>query len=783
MSYSESDTRAKLIDPKLKGDGWIEDYIVREWYFTDGRILVGGKRGERCFADYLLIFQWINLAIIEAKSNDKEPTEWLEQVKDYGRKLKLRYVYSTNGEKIYEFDLVTGRWSFIEKYPTPQELYERYVDPQAVVKQKILAEPYARNSNKKPRYYQDIAIRSGLSAIASNAERVLLTLATGTGKTFIAFQICRKLFQSRWSRDGIGQRRPRILFLADRNILVDQAMNDFNTLEKDCIKITGKEIRKRWWKAPTNANIFFAIYQAVLWGWESGETTEMEWVSTNEIEGYFRQYDPDFFDLIIIDECHRWGANESGSYRHILDHFKSAVHLGLTATPKRQDNVDTYKYFGDPVYEYSLKEGINDGFLTPYKVKRVRTNLTEVVITSDITIVKGEAEKDLYTQEEFNKRIIIQERNELVAEEILKLMQHPLNKTIVFCVDQDHALRMRDAINQHKTINDPDYCVRVTSNEGDIGRTFLERFQDNDKTIPAILTSSQMLTTGVDARNVRNIVLLRNIGSMVEFKQIIGRGTRLFDGKDFFTIIDFTGATNKFYDPEWDGDGWIPDPTDEPDADDGKAPKKEKSKSDDTKESTEKLEIKLDNRVLRVTNIETRYIDESWKPLSATEFISKLVGQLPSLYDSEDQLRKLRSNPETRENLLDHLARIGIDQEQLADLQVMFDAEESDIFDVLMHISFNAELRKRYERVDYVEGKAHIVDHYEKLEAKEFLQFLLDQYEKYGIQELSKVKIITLVDMYRPGHYNLVDMARVFGGSEKLKEAYYELQKELYELR
>ena len=307
------------------------------------------------------------------------------------------------------------------------------------------------------------------------------------------------------------------------------------------VKVDGKEIRRRNGVVPSSANVYFAIYQAITGG-----------ANNDEILEYYKQYPKDFFDIIIIDECHRGSANDEGSWRRVLEHFEDAVHLGLTATPKRDDNVDTYNYFGKPVYEYSLKEGINDGFLTPYKVKRVRTNLDEYIFKSGDSVKQGELEKQQYDQNDFNRTIIIPERIDKIAQNLLDLM-NPMDKTIVFCVDQEHALRMRDAINRHKTVRDMDYCVRVTSDEGQRGKEKLEQFQDNDKDIPVILTSSQMLTTGVDARNVRNIVLVRNINSMVEFKQIIGRGTRIFEGKDYFTIIDYTGATNNFYDEEWDG--------------------------------------------------------------------------------------------------------------------------------------------------------------------------------------------------------------------------------------
>ena len=775
MGHSESDTRAKFIDPQLKSNWWEEEYIIREHYFTDGRKLIGGKRWERCFADYILKYNWVKLAIIEAKSDDKEPTEWLEQVKNYWNKLQIRFVYSTNWAKIYEFDFQTGKWDFIDKYPTPEELYHRMIWPEETLKQQILSQPYHMTWWMKVRYYQEIAIQKALESIAEWKDRILLTLATWTWKTFIAFQIVYKLFMARRSKDW-AQRRPRILFLADRNILIDQAINTFNPLEKDLVKVTGEEVRKRNGKVPTNANIFFAIYQAIIWEkaeWEEDYQDE-------DLKNYYKQYPSDFFDLVIIDECHRWWSNENGSRHDILKYFSSAIHLWMTATPKREDNIDTYRYFWTPVYQYSLKDWINDWFLSPYKVKRIRTSIDELVLNTWDTVVKWEIEKTLYEIQDFDRIIVVPERNDLIAQSIIENIS-PLEKTIVFCVDQEHALRMRDSINKYKTIKDPDYCVRVTSNEGEVWRNYLERFQDNDKTIPTILTSSQMLTTWVDAKNVRNIVLLRNIGSMVEFKQIIGRWTRLFEWKDFFTILDFTGATNKFYDETWDGepegidDGW-------------EKPKSPKKGTDEwwwtivePPMPKERLEVRLaDDRILKIVNVETRYIDEHGKPVSATEFLQKLIGQLPELYQSEEQLRELRANPETREKLLWQLASMGIDNEQLESLKKMFEADDSDIFDILAHISFNSDIKKRVQRVAYVKDTKIVFEHYENLKAQEFLDFILEQYAEHGIFELQGNNLGNLISLYKK--WTVSDMSLAFGWERFLKEAYYELQEGLFRI-
>ncbi len=767
MSHSESDTRAKYIDPKLRTDGWEDSHIVREYAFTNGRKFVGGKWKQK-FADYLLKYNGVNLAIIEAKKYDLHPTEWLEQVKEYGKILALRYVYSTNGQKIYEFDLESGKGDFIESYPTPEELYRKVIKEGNHTKEILLKEPCFLSS-KRPRYYQEVAISKVMEAIADEKDRILLTLATGTGKTVIAFQTAYKLFQARWSRDGVGKRRPRILILADRNILVDQAMNTFNPLEKDILKIDGHEIRRRGGKAPTNANIFFAIYQALVWGVNEENPDEI-------LEAYYNRYDPDFFDLIIIDECHRGGAREDGNWAEILRYFTGAVHLGLTATPKRDDNVDTYSYFWKPVYEYSLARGIDDGFLTPFKIKRIKLNIDELALTTGDRIIQWKDKKWIYLTSDFEKNIIVDERTDIIAETILREI-NPMEKTIVFCVDQSHALRMRDSINKYKTICDPDYCVRVTSDEKDIGRAYLERFQDNDKTLPVILTSSQMLTTGVDALNVRNIVLVRNIGSIVEYKQIIGRGTRLYDGKDFFTIYDFTGATTTFRDEIWDGAEDITDPEIQPE----KEPKKPREISEgyeqEIPEKKEKLIVELDvDREVKVIDIETRYIDpETGKLLSSKDFLMKLVDKLPLFYRDESQLRHIWSDPDTREDLLTHLSSIGIGADQLSDLARMFEAENSDIFDILAHLSYGADIRYRTERSELA---SVLLDEYESLDAKQFIEFLLTLYVRNGIRDFRRDGLSAKIGLYGRGTPG--DLAKVFWGNTELRKVYYRVQESLY---
>jgi len=766
---SEADTRANFIDPALLSAGWGSQQIIREYYFTDGRKLAGNQRGSRCFVDYLLYKDNQHLAIIEAKKQSAHPTEGLQQAIDYAQKLSIRFIYSTNGEKTYEFDLESGKGEYIQDYPSSDELLARYAGKTSNLGRELRNIPFHLEAGMQPRYYQELAVHAATDAIGNGTERILLTLATGTGKTFIAFQVVHKLFQSRWNRHDFGKRRPRILFLADRNILADQAINTFNPYENDLVKIDGEEIRSRNGVVPTNAHIFFAIYQAIA--------------ERENIGGYYKEYPADFFDLILIDECHRGAANNEGSWRAILDHFSPAIHLGLTATPKRTDNIDTYNYFGKPVYEYSLKDGINDGFLTPYRVKRIRTNLDELVLTADDQIIKGEATQDVFETDDYDKKIIADDRTELVAKAILENID-PLEKTIVFCTNQNHALTMRDMLNKHKTVTDPSYCVRVTSDEGKAGRDLLERFQDNDRDIPTILTSSQMLTTGVDARNVRNIVLDRAIGSMVEFKQIIGRGTRVFDGKDYFTIVDFRGATNRFYDADWDGDPIDVDTTaGEPVAPPygGDKPKGDPTGStggeDDPKE---KLTVKLSaSREIKVIDVEIRYIDETGRPLTAQQFIEKLMAKLPGLFTSAEQLRETWSDPDQREALIRKLAKHGFDAEQLATLRRMFAAEACDLFDLLAFIAFEQPMETRCKRAQATRRQAAFFNQFEQQPARDFLYFALDRYEQTGVSELTRGRMPDLIKMSGLGTTR--DASRAFGGSAvNVLTAFKQLQHQLY---
>lgn len=551
--------------------------------------------------------------------------------------------------------------------------------------------------------------------------------------------------------------------------LRDQALGEFNAVESDCKVISAEEIRKNDGKIITNANVFFGIYQSLAANSKDQENTQEEQESK-----FYLQYPKDFFDLIIIDECHRGGANEEGNWACVLEHFSSATHLGLTATPKKSDNVDTYRYFGESAYEYSLKEGIEDGFLTPYKVKRITTTLSEGYVYNPDDLIEGELEKGFYKMSEFERNIHLPQYNDFLAKEILKLID-PMDKTIIFCANQAHASDIKRAINKFKSVKRDDYCVRVTSDEGKIGLEYLKQFQDNDKSYPVILTSSKMLTTGVDARNVRNIVLLANIGSIIEFKQIIGRGTRVYEGKDFFTIIDFVGATKLFYDPKWDGEQVKDEDKEDKSEIWGKQNKKESDKTKET-ESKKAITVHLKGTKLKVLDINTSYLGSNGKPLSTKEFLEFLIGKLAEYYDDEVKLREIWSKQETRLNFLKTLEKDGVDENALKDLGEIFDKKDCDIYDVLAHLSFNAEIKTRQERVLQVE-KSEFLKRFQKEKALKFIEFLLDRYQQYGIKDFDR-SLAPLIELSSLG--NVKEIVSEFGGVENLKQSVDDLQREIY---
>lgn len=769
---NEAETRAELIDPKLKARGWgvVEgSKVLREYRITEGKIQSGGGRGRKIIADYILVHKGIKLAAIEAKSDELEVGEGVMQAKQYAQKLQLEITYSCNGKAIYQICMKTGEEGLVSDFLSPEELWNKTFAEQNEWREKFANVPFEDKSGTwQLRYYQEIAVQRALEVIASGKDKLLLTLATGTGKTAIAFQIAWKLFQTRWNLQRDGSRRPRILFLADRNILANQAFNSFSAFPDDAlVRIKPSEIRKKG-RVPTNGSIFFTIFQTFMSGTdEEGKPAP-----------YFGEYPKDYFDFIIIDECHRGGANDESNWRGILEYFSPAVQLGLTATPKRDDNVDTYKYFGEPVYIYSLKEGINDGFLTPFKVKRIKTTLDDYRYTSDDTIVEGEIEEGkLYEEKDFNRSIEIVER-EAKRVNIFLAEANQNEKAIIFGANQAHAALLRDLVNQHAKSKDPFYCVRVTANDGEEGERLLREFQDNEKTLPTILTTSQKLSTGVDARNIRNIILLRPVNSMIEFKQIVGRGTRLFDGKEFFTIYDFVDAYKHFSDPEWDGEPLEPEPRDpKPYPTPEPKDKPDVEEPDEPRPKKKKAKVKLRDgkeRTIQHT-VQTSFWSADGKPISAEEFLNNLFGELPKLFKDEEELRKLWSNPLTRKTLLENLETAGFPKEDLLTLQKLVDMENSDLYDVLEYV-FNGDYiaMTREARAKAAEATIFALLNDKQ---REFIAFVLSKYVETGVDELDQEKLpILLTNKYQ----SLEDAKEILGDVSNISRLFVEFQEHLY---
>jgi type I restriction enzyme R subunit len=834
---NEADTRADLIDPQLIRDGWgqAEKSFIRREVICPGRILTGGKRSQPVNSDYVLVYKGRKLAAVEAKKEALSYTEGVRQAKDYAQRLQCRLAYATNGHDIYQIDTLTGDEKLVERYLSPEELWtltfaeqdNAAPDFKKIWRERFAAVPFEIKGDWQPRYYQENAINNALEAIAEGKQKVLLTLATGTGKTCIAFQTAWKLFQSRWSLTAQkspeqAKRRPRILFLADRNILANQAFNDFGPFGEDAlVRINPNEIRKKG-AVPKNASVFFTIFQTFMSGPKDDEGNETP---------YFGDYPPDFFDLIIIDECHRGGANDEGNWRRILTHFSPAVQLGLTATPKRKDNVDTYNYFGEPVYSYTLKQGINDGFLTPFKVYPTVGTMDEYVYTpGDGVVVRGEPEPGrVYTESDFNRIITIPEREQKRVHYWMDLFK-PYEKTIVFCATQEHAGMVRDFINQYARqkgwTTNTNYCVRVTANDGAAGENDLKTFQDNEKTIPTILTTSRKLSTGVDARNVRNIVLMRLCNNMIEFKQIVGRGTRMYEGKDYFTIYDFVKAHHNFADPEWDGEPLPPEnicevcggspcscvkvPCEvcgfspctcpkEPCADCGSEPcvceqppcglceaspcecePVECPGCNNTPcicDKSEKITIKLsDGKTRQIKHISSVMYWFGDKPITAKEFVERLFSDLPQFFEDEEQLREIWSDPTTRERLLESLAEAGYDEDKLDGMKELIDAQHSDVYDVLRYVAYAREAISRENRVSTTRSKINTT--FGNYKQQEFIAFILERYIEDGAGELATSKMRSLIELK---YHTIGDAVQEFGTTAAIRETFVGFQKYLYE--
>ena len=776
---NESDTRLYKIDPAIKAAQWgTEDgsYIRTEYYFTRGKIS-RTKKGKAKKADYALIYKGVMLAIVEAKADELSYAEGVDQAKEYAEMLNVRFTYATNGNKIYEMDMLTLEERFVDRYPTPQELWLRTFGGADEWRDKFNMQPYHDNGVKRPRYYQETAIRRVLEGIAKGEKRILLTLATGTGKTFIAFQIAYKLFETRWNLKKTGT-RPKILFLTDRTGLADQAMIDFGGFKSDAmVRISPKSIAKNE-GVPKNGSIFFTIFQTFMCG--PGETH------------YFGDYNRDYFDLIIVDECHRGGAKDESTWRGILEYFEPAVQLGLTATPRVEQNVNTYQYFTYHAYEYSLKQGVEDGFLTPFRHINMKSNIDEYIYSPDDTVITGEVEQGrTYTEEDFYKGdIIIRQRDEARVKEFLAGIGEN-EKTLVFCATQAHAAEVRDMINRQLKKNG--YCQRVTANDGAKGEQYLSDFKDNEKTCPCILTTSQKLSTGVDALNVRHIVLMRPVNSMIEFKQIIGRGTRIYDGKYYFTIWDFVQAFKKYAQPDWDGEPVCPKCGNNPctckpsgggnggdgNGGDGGYTLCPVCHQDPCvcppQQPKEVLEIVLsDGRARRIKFVNSvMFWGANGTPVSALDFINELFGKLPDYFSSSDDLHRIWADPDTREALLDKMAEAGYGKDVLSDIRKIIDAENSDLLDVLEYVAYATTPIERAERAkklkDYTESLSDA--------QKQFVEYVINAYIQSGIDELRMDKLKTLLELK---FGSLSEGITAMGGVPLARQTFKDFQQHLY---
>lgn len=787
IAYNEADTCRKFITPSLVTAGWETPphSITEQRYFTDGRITVTqgkGSRGERKRADYILRYQQYPLAVVEAKEYAAPASTGLQQAKEYAEILGFKFAYATNGQEIIEFDYITGQQRTLTHFPSPHELWARLSASQKLNQKAAqhLLEPLHSTQGKPPRYYQEIAINRAVQSIAQGKQRLLLTLATGTGKTFIAFQICWKLWNSRWNRTG-EHRRPRILFLADRNVLVDDPKDKTFTPFADArFKIEGGEISR-------GREMYFALYQSLA--------------ATEGRPGRYTEFPRDFFDLIVVDECHRGSARDDSSWREILAYFAPAYQLGLTATPLRDDNRDTYLYFGNPIYQYSLKQGIEDGFLAPYTVYRIVTDLDATgwrPTAGQLDRYGRQIPDQEYTTQDFERVVALRERTKAIATHLtsfLKKSGNPFAKTVVFCVDQEHALEMRDALAQANPglmQQYPNYVCRVTSDEKEIGAGYLDIFKDVETLVPAILTTSKLLTTGVDMPTVKNVVIARVVNSMTEFKQIIGRGTRVRDdyGKLFFNILDYTGsATKLFADPDFDGEpaAMTAVEIDAEGAEVGSAPAAQED--DPTVDSATPYQpatpnlgdLILERHKLYVDNVPASVVTEVVYDLDASgkravvKFTDYTGEQVRTLYTNSMAMRMVWADPEQRAILIKRLAEQNIDLERLA--QVL-NQPEVDAFDLLCSVAFQAPVKTRRERAQRValEETAFFATYTGP--AREILQALLEKYAQHGVNQLELKDVLKLPEFARYG--NVSEIARHFGGTAKLKKAVDQLQSLLY---
>ncbi|WP_430453410.1 EcoAI/FtnUII family type I restriction enzme subunit R [Rhodopirellula europaea] len=781
---NEADTCRKYVVPRLQAAGWEEEphRINEQVTFTDGRIIVTGRRAKRRpgkRADYILRHRPdFPIAVVEAKGSYATPSDGLQQAKDYAEILGLMFAYSTNGHGIVEFDYTTGIESELTAFPTPDELWRRLTEAESITEtaaESVLAPAY-HLSGFSPRYYQEIAINRAVGAIAGGTPRSLLTMATGTGKTVVAFQICWKLWSSRWNRTG-GHRKPRILYLADRNILVDDPMaKTFAPFGDARYKITGGKIVQ-------SREMYFAIYQSIA--------------EDANRPGLYKEFERDFFDLILIDECHRGSARNDSSWREILEYFSPAIQVGLTATPRREDNADSYDYFGDPIYTYSLRQGIADGFLAPYRVHRIVTTWDAVgwrPSAGELDRFGREIPDEEYQTTDFERVVSLRARTDAVAKHLTEYLKKTdrFGKTIVFCVDQEHADEMRRALNNLNADlvrDNPDYVCRVTSDEKEIGRGHLSNFQDLERRTPVILTTSQLLTTGVDAPTVQNIVLVRIINSMTEFKQIIGRGTRVRDdyGKLFFSILDYTGsATRLFADPDFDGDPTIE--TEQTINDEGETVVDEVITVQEEEEGYEvttelppdepdepRRKFYFDGGQVEIAAHLVYELDPDGTQLRVVQFTDYTADKVRTLYRNAAELRGEWADPQKRSDIIEKLEDRGIDFDQLAESANQPDA---DPLDLICHLAFNAPLRTRRERAQRLRSDRS--DFFEQFgpEAHNILNELLDKYTEHGTAQFVIPDVLEVPPISE--HGNVIEIAKRFGGVEELRKAIIQLQTLLY---
>lgn len=783
---SEEDIKLRYITPAIQNAGWDNKQIRMEYAFTAGRIILRGNitaRGRKKSADYLLSYKNnFPLAIVEAKDNTQPVGAGLQQAIDYAKALDVPYVYASNGDGFVEQNLITGEVKELklEEFPSPEALYQRYRIDKGFdeAEEKVMLEPYYYIPNyKTPRYYQRVAINRTVDAVAKGRNRVLVVSATGTGKTFMTFQIIYRLWKS-----GL---KKKILFLADRNVLVDQTITgDFKPFSGKMTKVQNRNLDSSY-------EIYMALYQQL---------------AGDDGEEAFRQFQPNFFDLIVIDECHRGSAKEESAWRKILDYFSEATHVGCTATPIETKEASSFSYFGEPIYEYSLKQGIDDGFLAPYKVIRIG-------LDKDLEGYRPEAgkvdkygyeiEDREYNAKDYDRNLVIDDRTRVVASKISEFLKKTdrFSKTIVFCVDIEHAERMRQAlINENKDLyaeNDR-YIMRITG-DNDIGKAQLENFIDEESTYPVIAVTSKLMTTGVDAKMCKLIVLENNINSMTEFKQIIGRGTRLLEdyGKTYFTIMDFRNASRLFADPDFDGKPEVVidldgnDPVDEPDTliDEGEEGTGEDTGTDGVKEDDgeygtgdtppfdEEGEDKprkyyVGDVTVRVLSERVQYMDKDGK-LITESLIDYTKKNILQQYSRLDEFLRTWTEAEKKQAIIDELQDDGV---LLEAVREELGKTELDDFDLICHIAYDKAPLTKKERAENVK-KRHYLYKYSDI-AQQVIEALLDKYANDGIKEIEDTKVLQLKEFAKIG--SPMKIVKAFGGKEAYLKAVQELENEIY---